>query len=311
MTTELAGLFPVLETPFTHDEAAIDLESLEREIEFVFANDADGIVIGMLSEILRLSEAERSTLLRQTCEIADGRGPVIASVGAEATVVAARQAALAEDCGAAAVMAIPPITVPCGDDEIRRYYHSVAAATSLPIVVQDASNYVGQGLSVFAMACLQRDLADRVLFKPEAQPVGLRLGELLAATEGKARVFDGTGGVALVECFRRGVIGTMPAAEMTGAVGALWSALVHGNAARVDMLQGALAALFDIEATLDGYIVIGKYLLRKQGIIASAVARSPIEFSIDAPMEDELARLIARIEAMVGPGSVGMAPERG
>ena len=40
---------------------------------------------------------------------------------------------------------------------------------------------------------------ERVLYKPEASPIGPKLTELREATQGRARVFEGTGGIALVE----------------------------------------------------------------------------------------------------------------
>jgi len=46
--------------------------------------------------------------------------------------------------------------------------------------------------------------------KPEAQPIGTRLSRLLQATEGKEKVFEGNGGLAFVDSYKRGIAGTMP-----------------------------------------------------------------------------------------------------
>ena len=63
------------------------------------------------------------------------------------------------------------------------------------------------------------------MFKPEAPPIGPRLTRLLDATGGRARVFEGTGGLFLIDSFRRGAIGTMPASDVVWALSALWRAL--------------------------------------------------------------------------------------
>jgi 4-hydroxy-tetrahydrodipicolinate synthase len=148
------------------------------------------------------------------------------------------------------------------------------------------------------LATLEREFPDRVLFKPEAPPVGLRLGELLSATEGRARVIDGTGGAALSECFPRGVIGTMPAADLTWAVGALWLALCDGDRDRADKIRGPLAAFMSLEQSLDAYIVIGKHLLVKEGIFKSAAVRSPVTFNLDGPLMEEIDALLAQLRVV-------------
>jgi len=55
-------------------------------------------------------------------------------------------------------------------------------------------------------------------------PIGPRLSQLLAATGGKARVFEGTGGIALIDSFQRGIVGTMPGADLIDGIVALWRA---------------------------------------------------------------------------------------
>jgi 2-keto-3-deoxy-L-arabinonate dehydratase len=102
------GVFPVFQTPFYEDES-IDYETLESEIAWLLDRGADGIVMAMVSETLRLASDERDELASRVCAMTGARGPVIISVGAESRHTAIRYARLAEAHGAAAVMAIPPI----------------------------------------------------------------------------------------------------------------------------------------------------------------------------------------------------------
>ena len=50
----------------------------------------------------------------------------------------------AQSLGATAVMAIPPIAVGVPDSELSAYYEALLAAIDIPVVVQDASGYVGR-----------------------------------------------------------------------------------------------------------------------------------------------------------------------
>ena len=59
---QLAGVLPVFQTPYD-DRERIDAETLEKEIAWLFECGADGIVMAMVSEVLRLSSEERRELV--------------------------------------------------------------------------------------------------------------------------------------------------------------------------------------------------------------------------------------------------------
>ena len=48
----LAGVLPVVQTPFTADDA-VDESVLTAEADWLFAQGADGLTFAMVSEILR------------------------------------------------------------------------------------------------------------------------------------------------------------------------------------------------------------------------------------------------------------------
>ncbi|GIT31858.1 MAG: hypothetical protein Ct9H300mP1_39040 [Planctomycetaceae bacterium] len=73
----------VFQLPYHVDES-IDFDTLGLEIDHVFAAGADGLVMAMVTEVLRLTEAERHEVAGFTCQAAAGRGPVVVSVGPRA-----------------------------------------------------------------------------------------------------------------------------------------------------------------------------------------------------------------------------------
>ena len=160
-----------------------------------------------------------------------------------------------------------------------------------PLIVQDASGYVGRPLSIALQARLHGELGDRVMFKPEAPPVGPRLTRLLAATGGRARVFEGTGGLFLVDSFRRGAVGTMPASDVVWALSALWGALRGGDFARAYRIAGPLAQLVSLQTSLDSFVAVEKHLLVRQGVLPSDRMRGPVAGVLDAQGRDEVDRL--------------------
>jgi 4-hydroxy-tetrahydrodipicolinate synthase len=297
---ELRGVLPVFQTPWLEDET-LDLETLEREIAWLYDCGANGIVMAMVSETLRLDSEEREQLAAAACKFGKDRGVVVISVGAESSKVAERYAKHAESVGADAVMAIPPVSIGIGESELLAYYIRIIEAIRIPVIVQDASGYVGKPMPIAMQARLLEEFGpERVQYKPEASPIGPKLSELRDATKGLARVFEGTGGIALVDSFKRGVVGTMPGADLIRGLVPLWKALEAGDAAKADRIHGPLAALVSMQTSLDGFLAVEKHLLKRQGIFKNTLVRGPVGFKLDAEttreVERQFDRLIAEVE---------------
>ncbi|NJM42016.1 MAG: dihydrodipicolinate synthase family protein, partial [Anaerolineae bacterium] len=145
----------------------IDFDTLEREIDWLFDCGSDGIVMAMVSEVLRLSGEERKALAEAACRFGLPRGSVTLSVGAESSFVAEGFARHAESVGATAVMAIPPVSIAIDEGELRRYYERILNVVAIPVIVQDASGYVGRPMSIALQAMLFNEYGPRILFKPE------------------------------------------------------------------------------------------------------------------------------------------------
>jgi 4-hydroxy-tetrahydrodipicolinate synthase len=295
-TLRLSGVLPVVQTPFDL-EGLLDGEALERELHWVLDQGVSGLTTGMVSELLRLTEAERETLGALVISVARERGVLaVLSCGAESTAQAIRYVRRAAELGAHGVMVIPPTTVTLGDEATFEYFVDIARATPLALVVQDASGYVGRPLSISLQARLHEELGDQVYFKPEAPPLGQRLTQLREATGGAARTFEGTGGVNLVDGYHRGVVGSMPGAEVCWAVEAMWRALTTGDESRAYRINAYLALLINLQTSLDSYVAVEKYLLWRQGVLERTVVRGPTGYQLDDGTRGEIDRLLELLQ---------------
>ena len=302
MTFALTGVLPVLATPFDRD-GDIEFGQLKDVTSWVLDQGADGVVMGMVSEALRLSSEERDSVAAAICEYAGARGTVTTSVGAESAHTAVRHARSAQASGATAVMAIPPVATAASDSELMRYYSAIIEAIDIPVVVQDASGYLGRPLTIDLQARLLHEYGDRALFKPEAQPIGPRLSQLRDATGGHAGIYEGTGGLALVDSFRRGIAGTMPGPDAVWALVALWRALKAGDEDRVAALHGPLCALVSLQTNLDAFVSIQKHLLHRQGVLPITYSRGPVAFELDEETRTEVDRLFDRLRDAAAAGA--------
>ncbi|MCA9066078.1 MAG: dihydrodipicolinate synthase family protein, partial [Planctomycetaceae bacterium] len=145
MSLTLSGVMPILHTPFDGNDD-IDPDSLLKQIDWAVALGVNGVCSAMVSEILRLTASERLALNRMIVEMTAGRASVVCSVGAESTRQAIEFAVDAEQGGCHAVMAIPPVTCALPETALWEYFDQLARAVDIPVIVQDASSYVGRSI---------------------------------------------------------------------------------------------------------------------------------------------------------------------
>ena len=296
---KLTGVFNVLQTPLTETDE-IDEAVFAREIEWLLECGIDGAVLAMVSEVLRFSAEDRRKQWQLVLKLIDGRIPVVASVGAESTYIATSLAKWAEIDGAAAVMATPPSAFATLSNEIKDYYVAIIESVKIPVIVQDASNYLGQPLDIsLYVDLIDKYGAERVQFKPEAKPVKERLEMLRDASNGRALVFEGQGGVDLLDTYPIGIVGTMPGAEVPWALVALFKALKEDKWERARSIHTPLAKLISYQTTLDAYVAVEKYLLVKQGIFTSARQRGPVGFILTNEMKLEIDVAFDQLKAAV------------
>lgn len=297
MTRQLRGVLPIVQTPFL-DSGEIDFAALRGEVDWAFAQGIDGLGTGMVSELLKLTAAERRLLAQRLVEFTAGRGPVFMGVGAESTRQALDYARDAATAGCDAVMATPPITGRVSESGLVDYFRALANGVNVPLIVQDASGYVGQSIPLRVyVELLERYGPEKILFKPEASPIGPNLSALRDATGGKARIFEGSGGIFLIDSYRRGIAGTMPAVEMADGIVAIWRAIERGDddfAYRAAAPIGAIVAL-QLQAGLDGFLAIEKHILVKRGILPSPRRREPFGWELDAETAAEVERLLSQL----------------
>ncbi len=305
MPRPLHGVLPIIHVPFRDDDV-IDATALQREIDWAYEQGADGLGTGMVSEILRLTAEERIALTKYLVEMSSGRGAVFAAVGAESAAQALAFARAAQQAGCDAVMAVPPISTRLPEAALVDYFRRLADGVNLPVIVQDASGYVGQAIPLQVhVDLLERYGPEKILFKPEAAPIGPNLSALRDATAGRARIFEGSGGILLIDSYRRGIAGTMPGVDLLDGVVAVWDALGRGDehtAYRVYFPICALVAL-QMQAGLDGFLAIEKHLLVKRGLFPTDRRRAPHSWTMDDETAREIDRLFQQMQAALHPAT--------
>lgn len=300
MSEAIRGVLPVVHMPYNRDQS-IDYGALETEVDWLFETGAHGLCLALVSDLLRLTAQERLALPARLVGFARGRGPVIISAGAESTLQACEFARAAQAGGAAAAMAIPPLSRALSEAQLQAYFEGLLEAVELPLIVQDASSYVGRAMSIDFQAGLFQRHGGRILFKPEATPLGPCISALRERTGGRAAIFEGSGGVLLIDSYRRGVTGTIPGVELLDGTVALWNALEQGDEQRAYQLYFPICAIavLQMQGGLDGFIVAERHLMHCRGLFKNQIHRGPLGFELDEATRAELDRLFAILQEVL------------
>ena len=121
-------------TPFREDRS-VDYDLLERNIEFLIANDLEVIVpCGNTGEFYALSVEEAKAITQFVVERVDGRVAVLAGIGYD--LGTAREMALAaQEVGVDAVMVHQPVHPYLMTEGLVRYYAGIARSVEIGVVL--------------------------------------------------------------------------------------------------------------------------------------------------------------------------------
>jgi 2-keto-3-deoxy-L-arabinonate dehydratase len=298
----LRGCIPIVCTPF-HDDGALDLDGLQREVDWLIAEGAAGVAaLAIASEGYKLTEPERDAVARATVEAAGGRVPVVLSADGAGTAVAVDRARRCAAVGADALMVLPPYFVKPDQSALLDYYRRVGQAVEVPVIIQDAPQLTGVAMGPALWARLAAEVDTICYVKAEGVPQGTTLSETIRQSEGRLAVFCGWGGLGMLDAMERGAVGSMPAPAVTrlfADVQRLWEA--GDRQAAADRFHAELPFVLWTIQSIDFSVHSAKEELRRRGLIASAHVRQPA-VALDAVAQAQLARwLDARLAGTPAP----------
>lgn len=296
------GVYAIPPTPFD-DADNVDEASLGRCIDFCIAAGAHGIVGPVnASEAIALTDAERLRVAEVLVERTARRIPVIVGVSGGSTAAAVLYTRHAVSLDADAVIAMPPYVKHPPVEEIVDFYGQVArAAGDLPVWIQDYVAPVGTPMHPSLLARLLKEIPGVDYLKEETlqAPRVMTAVEQLAGDALKGTM-GGMAGRFLLEEYRRGACGTMPACEVTDAHALIWGALERGDHAEARRLHTQLLPLLNYESMYS--FTIYKEVLVRRGVIASARTRVAGAGTLDAENHRELDLILRNVEPLLHAG---------
>lgn len=153
---KLSGVIVPHITPLTRDEQ-LDAAGLERLIEFLLGAGVHGIFSnGSMGGFAFYPDAMQMETIARTVAIVRGRVPVLAGVADTSTTRALARVREAATLGADALVLLPPFYYLCRQDEIERFFLTIADASPLPIVLYDNPKLAKNAIAPDTLATLAK-----------------------------------------------------------------------------------------------------------------------------------------------------------
>ncbi|MGG5302879.1 dihydrodipicolinate synthase [Enterococcus pernyi] len=144
----IKGSIVALVTPMT-ETGAVDYLGLEQLIAFHLKEQTDGLlVLGTTGESPTLSEEEEEEIVRFTVEKVNGRIPVIAGAGSNATAKTVKKVQRFAELGADQLLVVTPYYNKTSDVGLLAHFKAIADASSLPIILYNVPSRTGMTISL-------------------------------------------------------------------------------------------------------------------------------------------------------------------
>lgn len=274
MTEAPRGIYPMLYA-FFDEKGRLDRAATRRQVDAFAANGAHGMaVLGLGTEVGKLSDAERRQLVSWVAEDLAGRLPLVVTVNAPTVEAQVEFARFAQSHGAQWVILQPPPERNVGDDFLVRFFGSVADRVEVPVAVQNAPEYIGVGLTAQGIVTLARNHPNFRVLKGEGPALVIR--RVIEETQGQITVFNGRGGLELTDNLRAGCAGMIPATDTFDRQARIYDLFRAGREAEAEQLyREVLPAIVFVMQSLDTLHCYGKRLAARRLGLPAVNDRAP------------------------------------
>jgi 2-keto-3-deoxy-L-arabinonate dehydratase len=252
-----SGIYP-MQYAFLGPDGRLDRASMRRQVHGCIGGGAHGVaVLGLGTEVNKLSETERYTLVDWVTEDVSGRVPVAVTVAGASVEAQAALAAHAQAAGAEFLILQPPPERGMPEAHYAQFFARVMERVNVPVAIQNAPEYTGVGLTDASLLELARSRSNFILLKGEGPALTIRRS--IEALNGVLAVFNGRGGLELPDNLRAGCAGMIPATDSFDYQVRVFECMRSGDEAQAERIyREILPAIVFVMQSLDTLICYGK-----------------------------------------------------
>ena len=137
-----------------------------------------------------MSDEEHLECIRYTCEVVNGRIPVIAGTGSNCTQSAIELSKKAEESGADGLLLVTPYYNKATQNGLKAHYKAIAEAVSIPIILYNVPSRTGTKMTPQTVVDLCNEVPNIVGVKDATGDIS-EVAELLSLADGKVDLYSG------------------------------------------------------------------------------------------------------------------------
>lgn len=288
---ELGGSMVALVTPM-HADGTVDWDGLSRLVDWHVAQGTAAIVaVGTTGESATLSFREHDEVIERIVALVDGRVPVIAGTGGNATDEAIRLTRHAQRVGADASLLVCPYYNKPTQEGLYRHFHAIAMAVDMPHVLYNVPARTGVDMLPETVGRLAE--IDNIVGLKEAKGSVERVHELIHVCGDDLRIFSGEDGVGkeIMLVGGSGVI-SVTANVAPALMRQMCTAAVAGDRTRADELDAQLQPLHSA-LFLESNPIPVKWAMHEMDWIGAGIRlpMTPLEERFHEPVREALRSL--------------------
>ncbi|WP_266365795.1 dihydrodipicolinate synthase family protein [Tellurirhabdus rosea] len=277
MTTkdnELYGVVPIIPTPFTEQEE-IDEEALRHLVEFAIAGGIGAACLpAYASEFYKLTDDEKLQVVRVAVGQAAGRMKIVAQSNHPSLKVAIRLAQANVEAGADVISLAVPRIFSLPEASLKVYLSEfLKAIPDTPVLIQDF-NPGGSSISVPFIQELMDNHPNFKYLKLEEPLCAPKFESIIQATEGRIGLFEGWGGLYMLELVPVGIRGVMPGLAVADILQRVFTLRKNGEDAKAfELFEKIMPQIFFSLQNMELFHYAEKELLMARGVLNNSIAR--------------------------------------
>ena len=288
------GAFVAIVTPFI--DGQVDEQGLKDLIEFQIENGTHGIVpCGTTGESATMSHEEHHLVVELTIKTVNGRVPVLAGTGSNATQETIELTRHAKEAGADGALVITPYYNKPSQEGLYQHFKSVAEAVDIPMILYNVPSRTSIDMTAATVArCAQ---VDNIVGIKEATADMNRASDVIRRCPDDFAVMSGDDftSMSLVFLGGTGVISVTSNVDPKN-MSALMEAALEGDVAKAREIHYKIFPLMG-SMFYDTNPVPAKKTLELMGKIKSGLPRQPL-WEID-PAKLEQMKVVLKDQGLI------------
>lgn len=274
LTNELFGVVPIVPTPFTENEE-IDENALRNLIDFAIAGGIKAVCLpAYASEFYKLTDEEKLQVVHVAVEHAAGRIKIVAQSNHPSLKVAIRLAQANVAAGADVVSLAVPRIFSLPESSLKQYLSEfLQSIPNTPVLIQDF-NPGGASISVEFIKELMDENPNFKYLKLEEPLCAPKFESIIKATKGKVGLFEGWGGLYMLELVPIGIQGVMPGLAVADILQRVFDLRRNGEDGKAfDLFEKVMPQIFFSLQNMELFHYAEKELLIARGVLSNSIAR--------------------------------------